>query len=202
MPAILTRKSFTHAVKIDLGLFKGDLKQIASRFTWELPQTVIGSQYSHYRNIKWTVDKVRYFDGATFLINENSKKHDGVTLGSYINMNIQEPYDKNVYEPEWNKGKFTIIDGDPMFMHEYGHYIQSQQYGWGYLFSIGINSISSAKHSKYLSHVVDTDGTYYTRSTHSLYWTETSANKKAAEYFGKKPYYVNWIGNRFYGYPL
>ncbi|MDH6307242.1 hypothetical protein M2451_004157 [Dysgonomonas sp. PFB1-18] len=202
MPAILTRKSFTHAVKIDLGLFKGEFVQVLSRFTWELPQTVIGNIYSHYRNIKWTVDKVRYFDGATFLINERSKKDDGVTLGNYININIKDSYDRSIYEPDWNGGRFTIIGGDPIFMHEYGHYIQSQQYGLGYLFSIGLRSIKSAANSTVESTLYDANGNFIAnRTTHSLYWTETSANKKAAKYFGIW-YRVNWAGDRFYQYPL
>lgn len=195
-------QGFSNAVKIDFGLFQGDLGQIGSRFTWELPQTMVGNVYSHYRNVKWTVDKVRYFDGATFLINERSKKKDGVTLGSYINMNIKDSYDKSIYEPEWNNGKFTIIGGDPMFMHEYGHYIQSQQYGWGYLFSVGIRSIKSAVNSSIESTLYDENGNFIAnRTTHNLYWTETNANRKAAEYF-KRNYKVDWVGDRFYQYPF
>ena len=30
---------------------------------------------------------------------------------------------------------------DELYMHEYGHYSQSQEYGFGYLFSVGIPSL-------------------------------------------------------------
>jgi len=189
-----TWKGFANAVKIDYGLFKGTPMQIFSRFTWELPQTFIGNQYSHYRNIVWNVDKVRYFDGATFVINANSKKNDGVSIGSYLNINIKESYDKNIYEPN---GKFTPIN-DPLFMHEYGHYIQSQKYGWGYLFSVGIPSISSASKSKGVGYFYDSEENRVNVRSHSLSWMEIGANKKAKKYFEK--YGVTWQGKDFNGY--
>jgi hypothetical protein len=62
------------------------------------------------------------------------------------------------------------------FMHKYGHTIDSRLFGLSYLFAIGLPSaISAGKH----------DG------THSSYWTETRANRRAARYFGKY-YGVNW----------
>jgi hypothetical protein len=75
---------------------------------------------------------------------------------------------------------------DPMYMHEYGHTIDSRAFGLSYLFAIGIPSgISASKH----------DG------THHSYPTETRANERAAKYFGKY-YGVNWSESRFNDYPL
>lgn len=176
-----TWDGFRNAVKTDVGLFKGNSRQIFSRFSKELPQTIIGNYYSHYRNIKWTVDKVRYFDGATYLINESSAKRDGITLGSYININIRDKYDKNRYEPN---GKFTPIN-DPLFMHEYGHYLQSQQMGLKYLFKVGIPSIKSAKNSEVIE---EYNGQKVKNSdkltTHDIFGIEMDANRRAAAYFG------------------
>ena len=54
---------FNNAWKIDVGGFKGNLSQIASRWTWELPQTVIGKGYGHLANNIGRVESVGYFDG-------------------------------------------------------------------------------------------------------------------------------------------
>jgi hypothetical protein len=63
-----------------------------------------------------------------------------------------------------------------IYMHEYGHTIDSRLFGLSYLFAIGIPSaISAGKH----------DG------SHHSYWTETRANRRAARYFGKY-YRVDW----------
>ena len=169
-------KNAINDIKISWGLFKGDTKQVLSRFTWELPQTILGLSWSKTRLVIEDIDKVRYFDGATFVINENSHSNKGVTLGSYININ--------------DKGSIPLDDNenfapqkDPLYMHEYGHYLQSQEYGFGYLVSVGIQSIISATFSK----KIDTPP----YSTHNNKWFEISANKKAADYF-KKKYGVSW----------
>ena len=71
-----------------------------------------------------------------------------------------------------------------MYMHEYGHTIDSRIFSWSYLFAIGISSGVSAAGS----------------GDHSTYWTETRANRRAAKYFGKH-YGIDW--NSFINkYPL
>jgi hypothetical protein len=69
------------------------------------------------------------------------------------------------------------------YMHEYGHYIQSQNMGWAFLPKVGIPSFLSAMRSKELP--------YPPYSTHSLHRVEKGANKKAKEYF-KMFYGVDW----------
>ena len=64
--------------------------------------------------------------------------------------------------------------------------IQSQEYGWGYLASVGIPSILSAAMSEQLSTPPF--------STHKEKWFEKSANRKASKYFGEK-YGVSWNTN-------
>ena len=84
---------------------------------------------------------------------------------------------------------------DPMYMHEYGHTIDSSKWGLLYLFAIGIPSAISA--SKVSS------GSNY---QHQAYWTERRSNKLAAAYFSK--FGVDWNTREYEGttivtlYPL
>jgi hypothetical protein len=79
---------------------------------------------------------------------------------------------------------------NPMYMHEYGHTIDSRLFGLSYLFAIGMPSLISAGGNEYDSTV----GMY----THDYYWTERRANNRAAKYF-KKHYGVDWT---YSTYPL
>jgi hypothetical protein len=139
------------------------------------------------RNTFGKVDRVDYLGGATFATNENSSKHNGITLGNYINMNIRERItgDFDTYA--------TSVD--PMYMHEYGHTIDSRAFGLSYLFAIGIPSAISASKSKAI--VGDPNGLW----THDVFWTELRANRRAEKYF-RKHYGVNWSGRLFNDYPL
>jgi RHS repeat-associated protein len=72
-----------NAFKIDMGVFKtdpnrttaGQAWQLFSRFTWELPQTMLGNTFSHARNITGNVTDVTYYGGAT-LVNRNNPGQD------------------------------------------------------------------------------------------------------------------------------
>lgn len=189
-------KTMVNQFKINGGLYTGNFKQIFSRFTWELPQTLVGYGWSQLRNHVGKVNKVKYFDGATFAMNTHSSKREGVTIGSFININIKE-YNKEIYEP---KGKFTLVN-DPLFMHEYGHYIQSQKQGWGYLFTTGIPSLIDAAKNHYATTIKDNQGKRHTLKSHDIFWAEINANKKAEKYF-KEKYGVEWKGKDFIKYPL
>jgi RHS repeat-associated protein len=170
----------TNSWKILGGWFQGDWKQILSRMTWELPQTILGYGYLQIRNFGENVDRVDYFDGATFATKENSSG-GSVSLGSFININ--------------NSGKVEgsfkdYILTNPLYMHEYGHYIQSREQGWGYLFTIGIPSLISAATSKKI------ENDPYDRWTHDFFGVEMEANMRASFYFGKH-YGVDWHRQRY-----
>ena len=137
-------------------------------------QSLVGQGYTQIRNMAGYVDRVDYLGGATFATNEHSSKSNGSSLGNYINMNIRDEI----------VGDFdTYVLSNPIYMHEYGHTIDSRAFGISYLFAIGIPSaVSEGKH----------DG------THHSYCTETRANTRASRYF-KKYYGVNWD---FPDYPL
>lgn len=183
-----------NSFKIDWGLFQGNFKQILSRFTWESIQTGIGYSYSQIKNAVNDISDVEYFDGATYLVRkiEPDKKGNGVTIGSFININTPKgtPRDKN--------GNFAPYKDD-LFMHEYGHYLQSQDYGFGYLFSAGIPSLIYTKKydGKNVTVFEDNLKDYTTVGRVKTMWFERRANKKAAKYF-KDKYGVNsWNYGRY-----
>jgi hypothetical protein len=156
--------------------FWGNAGMLVSRWTWEGIQTWAGYGYSSLRNAFGYVDRVDYLGGATFATNENADKRNGMSIGSYININIREEI----------TGDFDdYVLSNPIYMHEYGHTIDSRAFGLSYLFAIGIPSLISAGNSDFIQ-----DDPYY-RTTHDYYWAEMRANKHAAKYFGKY-YGVNW----------
>jgi hypothetical protein len=182
-------KGMGRAEKIFLGNFYldennwvGGIWQGFTRHTWEMLQQFVGQGYSQVRNMAGRVDRVDYLGGATFATQENSDDYDGITFGSYINMNI----------PHEITGDFDtyVTTLDPIFMHEYGHTIDSRRFGLSYIFAIGIPSAHSAQEDR-------RNKTHY----HHSYWTEIRANKRAAKYFGKY-YGVNWSVPDFVDYPL
>ena len=158
----------SNAYKIDNGGFKTDptqseeqqKRQLISRFTWELPQTLVGNVLSHVRNILTDVN-VEYYNGAT-LVNENGTDlfgcygRWGMTLGSYIqSQNLQA-------NPE----------SDNIFAHEYGHVLQSRILGIGFLPIVGVPSLIG-------SVVEDIPGSNH---SHRNEWYEVWANNLSNDY--------------------
>lgn len=174
-------------LKIDAGLFQGSAKQIASRLTWENFQTFGGLVTSSYNTILHDVERVEYYGGATYVINENSSTNGtkGFTLGSYINITTSEeiPMDGKQFAPYKNR----------TYAHEYGHYLQSQESGFGYLFEYAIPSFvdylkNHKKEVKYLyvgDPFVGRALIICTTNKHHLDEVEIDANKRAADYFFK-----------------
>ena len=137
----------------------GQILQGLSRGTWEYFQQGAGYTYSQIRNTVGHVSNVEFFGGAT-LVNYNNpaaKGQHGITMGNMIN------------------GKNLKV-GSNMFMHEYGHTIQSRWIGPAYLFIVGAPSIISAAGSE---------------EKHSMRWYEVMANKLSRRYFGNY-YGVDW----------
>lgn len=140
-----------NAFKIDIGGFQGSFGQILSRWTWELPQTLFGKTFSHGLNMAGKVNDVNYFRGATVL--DSDIEGGAFTVGSYI------------IGPEGFKPDFR----DHLFVHEYGHYIQSQRLGPFYLPLVALPSVTD----------------YYLAGTslHHTRWYEANASKLGANYF-------------------
>lgn len=166
--------------------FWGRTWELISRFTWQAPQTVIGWAWSQSKNIVGAVDRVDYLGGATFVTNEKWKKtgEQGITIGNYINIDMHGEVDKDDFA--------VFVTHNQLYMHEYGHYIQSQRWGPLYIPVIGLPSFISAARDKSIPNDP------YHASTHDYFWTEYRANRNAAEYFNLH-YDVVW--NEF-GFPL
>ena len=144
---------------------------------------LMGYAFFHIRNLTSLVD-VRFYGGATFVI--RYKSSFSVSLGSYININDGDPNAKEKNEDFSPKGRY-------LYMHEYGHYLQSKLYGPSYLFVIGLLSLMSAWTSKKI------EGSE--ASTHDYRWYEMNANWRAMEYFNIEK--NTWETSKIYeGYPL
>ncbi|MBR0109836.1 MAG: hypothetical protein IJM05_04465 [Bacteroidales bacterium] len=171
----------SNAGKIMLGNFyldenKGFFGQAGEgilRHTWEYAQQSLGYSWSQIRNC-WA-DRVDYMAGAAFVTDEYAGFQQGVTLGNYCNIDLwseigPEPFDDYVLHT-------------PLFMHEWGHTVDSKRFGVSYLFAIGIPSVISAANDQPIS---GKDAT-----THDFKSYEMRANRNAAKYFNKH-YKVDW----------
>lgn len=95
-------------------------------------------------------------------------------MGDYCNMDIKGTI---------TGGFDNYVKSDPIFMHEYGHTVDSRLYGLSYLFAIGVPSmISAANASTIAGKLAD---------THDYKSYEMRANRKAKRYFGGY-YGVSW----------
>jgi hypothetical protein len=106
-------------------------------------------------NYAWQVDKVDYWGGATVLSGNYWGRSGAITMGSYINGSRNLAADPN----------------NSLFQHEYGHYLQSQAMGWGYLPRVGIPSLMGAAS--------------YDDGNHDFQPYEQDANRRAFNYFNK-----------------
>jgi hypothetical protein len=182
-------KLFLGNFYLDENSWAGGIWQGFTRHTWEMLNTFGGQGYTQLRNTFGNVSRVDYLGGATWATREKAGYRDGVSLGNFININIDDEITGSFDER---------VISDPLFMHEYGHTIDSRLFGLSYLFAIGIPSAISAGKSDWIA------GDPYGRSTHDVYWTELRANRRAANYF-KRHFDIEWdyINNsNYWRYPL
>lgn len=146
--------------------------QGVSRHTREIIQTTIGYSYTQARNYVGNVDRVTLWGGATWAWRFNRVNDDrtGVTMGSFINMRITN--------------QNTNITSDPLYMHEYGHTLQSMDYGFLYPFLVMIPSPISAAGADPIPGFQGLD-------THDTRVYEMEANRYAAVYF-RKYFNIDW----------
>lgn len=146
-----------NAWRIDTGMFKGNLGQIINKWTWGYTSSLVGRGTAHILNFFGKVDEVTDMDGVLAVSGVTRK--GAFTIGHYS-------MGPDNYRATWK---------DHLFVHEYGHYIQSQRLGPAFLGFIGIPSMLS---SWGLSKVFGTE--------HSKRWFETNASKLGAKHFDKK----------------
>lgn len=151
--------------EIDKGIFHTDqnkgsggrIWEFVSRLTWQLPQTLLGDLIVSGANAFGQVNDVTHNYGITAV--DMGLCSGAMTLGFYT-------AGPKGYKADWR---------DHLFVHEYGHYIQSQRHGPGFLITIGIPSIQST--------VVQTNNPSSPR--HNNRWFEADASYKGADYFDK-----------------
>lgn len=156
------------------GQLNGNPRQIASRHSWETFQNGIGLQYSLFSNQIFNGVRVGYFDGATTLTYDDFPGGNGsaVTIGSYINGG-------NELEPRV---------GNQLFMHEYGHYLQSQHSGPLYLYKYGLPSLFTDTPLGF------NNGTGF---SHDDFWVEQDANERGFQHFNNRGGFVGWNNTQF-----
>lgn len=143
-----------NAWRIDMGMFRGDFGQILNKWTFSLPVSLIGNTFAHAYNLAGGIDNVTYMDGMLALSGPTGNKNSAFTLGHYS-------FGPKGYEATWK---------DHLFVHEYGHYMQTQLMGIFYIPVVAIPSLISAS--------------LYPNS-HKDRWFEVDASRRGADYFDK-----------------
>lgn len=165
-------KKAANTFKIWGGLFKTDpdlsfsdrAAQIFSRFTIQDPMTTIGYFAAQgYNMFKQNVD-VESFKGATVIYDYHFNNGGAFSAGGYIFMD-RYVYKNGEQSTTLNKSGFS----NSMLIHEYGHYLQTQDKGGALtlpssIFSLGDAAVNSA-------------------GVHDKLWVERDANARALEYF-------------------
>lgn len=159
--------------------FWGRNWEVISKLTWQSPQVFTGLGWSLAKNFVGAIDRVDYFDDATYVINENWKKigKQGVTLGNYINIDMSGTIPNDISFTEYVLNN-RFYDSS-IFMHEYGHTIQSKRWGPLYLLSIGLPSFLSACFNG-------------EEHNHSFFYTEVFANRRALKHFSDLYGDIEW----------
>lgn len=103
--------------------FWGRAAEFISRFTYQLPQTLVGFALAEGWNTYAHVSDVNILFGATVV--EAKYINNAVTIGNYI---------------VGDEKKLKADPNNQLFQHEYGHYLQSKSMGWAYLSRVGIPS--------------------------------------------------------------
>ncbi len=147
-----------NAWRIDTGMFKGNFGQILNKFTWGGLNSLVGNIVAHGLNIFGAIDRVTEMEGMLAL--------SGVTKGNSAFTIGHLSFGPDNYTADWR---------DHLFVHEYGHYIQSQRFGPFYLKVVGVSSLLSAAFTSSWGGTI-----------HLKRWFEVNASKLGAKYFEKR----------------
>lgn len=135
------------------GHLQGGPRVTISRFTWEGLQTVVGAGAAAFAAVFLHVDGVEHYGGTTVIRCWRKDRYwGGVCFGSVI----------------LGDCRIAAVPGNALFMHEYGHSLQSRASGPIYLFRYGLPSVVS-RHGK---------------GQHDQHPVERDANLRAFRHFG------------------
>ncbi len=161
-------QAIKNSVEIDVQLFDPGTEKagwgsdLLSRFLLEGVNTFIGYEVSKFTNTFGNVNDVQFYRGVTVL--QTASEWGAITFGNYI------IGDKNIEASRYN----------PLFQHEFGHYLRSKKLGSLYLIEYGIPSLIDARNNSY--------------EEHNYFWTELDANKMAFNYFNEEyPGFTGWV---------
>jgi len=153
------------------------LLQPLTRFGWEVVQTEVGYIFSLWHAVVGKEAQVATLGGATYVVSR-SVALKGVSLGCFVNM----------WERRQTGGDFaewvTIGDRYGIYMHEYGHTVQSCLWGVLYLPVVGLTSLLDELYDQWRR-----------RNTHEHIAVERMANRHSASYFSRR-YGVVWDRRR------
>ena len=107
--------------------------KLISRWTWELPQTLLGLLIFACHKIIISDRQEFVKDGSVYYTSTNSF---GISLGFFIFGVSQWKYEQLNYPPEQAK-----IESEKTISHEFGHSIQSRILGPFYLLVVGLPSL-------------------------------------------------------------
>ncbi|WP_421947689.1 RHS repeat domain-containing protein [Phaeodactylibacter xiamenensis] len=138
--------------------FGQNLWNTFSKLTWELPQTLVGLTVAQGLNIGTAVNDVNYFRGATVL--DTDLDGGAFAAGSYL------------IGPEGFGPNFE----DHLFVHEFGHYLQSKRLGPLYLNFVALPSVAGFW-------AVDE---VFNQNLNETRWYEAQASRLAANYFDQE----------------
>jgi hypothetical protein len=140
---------------------RGGTKAVLRRFTWEGLQALVGGAAGTYALLAMHVESVEEFDGVAVIKCWRSRPcWGGICFGSVI----------------LGDERIQAKVNNPLFMHEFGHTLQSRTTGPIYLFKYGFPSVLSVR------------GT----GKHSQHPVEQDANLRAFEYFKTQPGFSPW----------
>ncbi len=142
----------------------GQVWELISRFTWQNPQTTLGTFVAHVFNGIGYVNNVDIDMGVTVLDTE----FDGgaFTMGHVIS-------GPPGFRADWR---------DHLFVHEYGHYMQSQRLGSAYIPFVALPSLTDF----YVHDEWDLLGGADGQDRHETRAYEASASRLAARYFDRE----------------
>jgi hypothetical protein len=141
--------------------FIGGGSAITRRFTWELPQTLLGLGAAAWAIVVMQVQQVAWRDGAVVIQGWRKQRFwGGISFGTVI----------------LGDERIAAVLHNSLYMHEFGHVLQSRASGPLYLLKYGFPSVLSVRG----------------RGIHKQHPVEQDANLRAYRYFSQQPGFLHW----------
>lgn len=144
-----------NAWAIDMAMTRGGACQVANKWTYGIINSLIGNVLSHAWNISGHVDSVTWYGGVAALSGA-TPANSAMTIGHYA-------LGPTGYTADWR---------DHLFVHEYGHYLQSLAMGPLFFPIVAIPSLLSAMGTSRLCGM-----------RHEERWFEADASRRGAHHF-------------------